>query len=180
MSVNSKMTAIADQIRTLQGGTGKLGLDAMATQVGAANSTVTAQASLISQIASALEGKAGGRGSKVASGTLSQSKYYSESDNRYHYGGALTGLDFVPKVIIWSSSNQVLVSSRADYTYTCITNPNTGAPQYILYGNSSDAYKRAVNAMGDAYAENGTYFLTVENSTSSYTPSGSVYWYAIG
>ena len=58
MSVNSKMTAIADQIRTLQGGTGKLGLDAMAAQVGAANSTVTAQSSLISQIASALEGKA--------------------------------------------------------------------------------------------------------------------------
>ena len=74
MSVNSKMTAIADQIRTLQGGTGKLGLDAMAQNVEAANNevfaqavligqvqdTVTAQASLISQIASALEGKAAG------------------------------------------------------------------------------------------------------------------------
>ena len=180
MSVNSKMTAIADQIRTLQGGTGKLGMDAMAAQIGTANDTVTAQALLISRIQAALEGKAEGSGSKVASGTLSMSKYYSESDSRYHYGGALTGLDFVPKVIIWSSNNQVLVSSRADYTYTCITNPNTGAPQYIHYGNSSSEYEKAVNAMGDAYAENGTYFLTVENSTSSYTPSGSVYWYAIG
>ena len=119
-------------------------------------------------------------GAKVASGTLSKSKYYSTSDNRYHYGGALTGLDFVPKVIIWSSSNQVLVSNRADYTYTCITNPDTGAPQYIHYGSSSSEYEKAVKAMGDAYAENGTYFLTVENSSSSYTPSGTVYWYAIG
>lgn len=60
MSISSKMTAIADEIRTLQGGTDKLGLDAMAAQVGAANSTVTAQASIIAQITTALEGKAAG------------------------------------------------------------------------------------------------------------------------
>jgi len=40
MSVDSKMTAIADQIRTLIGSTGVMGLDAMATNLTAANNAV--------------------------------------------------------------------------------------------------------------------------------------------
>lgn len=40
MSVDSKMKAIADQIRTLIGSTGTMGLDAMATNLTAANSAV--------------------------------------------------------------------------------------------------------------------------------------------
>ena len=57
MSVNSKMTAIADQIRTLRGGTDKLGLDAMATEVDAANRTVESQAELLAALNQALSGK---------------------------------------------------------------------------------------------------------------------------
>lgn len=59
MSVNSKMTAIADEVRELSGTTGTMGLDAMATHVGEANTKVGTEADLIAQIASALEGKAG-------------------------------------------------------------------------------------------------------------------------
>lgn len=40
MSVNSKMTAIADKIRTLVGASGTMTLDAMATNVGTANTAV--------------------------------------------------------------------------------------------------------------------------------------------
>lgn len=57
MSVNSKMTAIADQIRTLRGGTDKLGLDAMAAEVDAANRTVESQAELLAALNQALSGK---------------------------------------------------------------------------------------------------------------------------
>ena len=64
MSVNSKMTAIADEIRELSGTTGTMGLDAMADNLNEANRDVSAEADLIAQIANALDGKAsGGNGS---------------------------------------------------------------------------------------------------------------------
>ena len=57
MSVNSKMTALADEIRELSGTTDVMGLDVMATHVGEANDEVDSQAELIAQIKSALVGK---------------------------------------------------------------------------------------------------------------------------
>lgn len=59
MSVNSKMTAIADKIRSLLGLTGIMGLDAMANNLGTAVSECDTQAALIEQIKAALEGKTG-------------------------------------------------------------------------------------------------------------------------
>ena len=40
MSINSKMTAIANEIRELSGTTGAMGLDAMATHISEANDTI--------------------------------------------------------------------------------------------------------------------------------------------
>ena len=57
MSVNSKMTAINDKIRSLLNLTGIMGLDAMAANLGTAVSENDQQAVLIQQIKSALEGK---------------------------------------------------------------------------------------------------------------------------
>lgn len=65
MSVATKMTAIADKIRSLLGISGAMGLDAMATNLSEVESEVGNQADLISQIASALEGKAAGSGGAV-------------------------------------------------------------------------------------------------------------------
>lgn len=62
-TVNQKMTALADEIRTLSGTTGTMGLDAMATNVNQANTEVSEQSTLIEQIAAALEGKVAGGGS---------------------------------------------------------------------------------------------------------------------
>lgn len=55
MSVNSKMTALADEIRVLSGTEDTMGLDAMTTHVGDANTEIDSQADLIAQIQSAVD-----------------------------------------------------------------------------------------------------------------------------
>lgn len=50
MSVNSKMTALADEIRTLSGTAEVLGIDAMASNVKNANNEIITQTDLITQI----------------------------------------------------------------------------------------------------------------------------------
>lgn len=62
MSVNSKMTALADEIRELSGAEDAMGLDTMAEHIGEANEDVATEAGLIAQITTALEGKAVGDG----------------------------------------------------------------------------------------------------------------------
>lgn len=57
MSVNSKMTALADEIRVLSGTTEPMGLDDMESHVEDANTNVSTEADLIAQIASALQNK---------------------------------------------------------------------------------------------------------------------------
>lgn len=59
MSVSDKMTAIANKIRALLGISGVMGLDDMATNLTTTQNNVDAQADLIEQISSVLEGKAG-------------------------------------------------------------------------------------------------------------------------
>lgn len=49
MSVNSKMTAIADKIRAILGTSGTMGLDAMATNLGTVQSNVTAALAMIEE-----------------------------------------------------------------------------------------------------------------------------------
>ena len=57
MSINTKMTAIADKVRVLHGTDGKLGLDDMAEMVDNANSSIDEQAEMIAQLSAKLEGK---------------------------------------------------------------------------------------------------------------------------
>lgn len=57
MSVNAKMTAIANEVRTLSGVADKLNLDDMASHTKDANTEVNTQEDLIEQIKTALQGK---------------------------------------------------------------------------------------------------------------------------
>jgi hypothetical protein len=70
MSVATKMTAIADKIRSLLGITGVMGLDAMASNLEEVEDEVDSQAELINQITNALEGKAGGSGGSIKTCTV--------------------------------------------------------------------------------------------------------------
>ena len=59
-TLNTKMTALADEIRTLTATTNALGLDDMAEELSDANDELVDQADLIAQISAALQGKASG------------------------------------------------------------------------------------------------------------------------
>lgn len=77
MSVNSKMTAIADEIRELAGTTGVMGLDTMAntlhTENNNFNTNLIAQDNLIAQIQTALQNKASASESVLQAKTVTPS-----------------------------------------------------------------------------------------------------------
>lgn len=115
MSVDSKMTAIADKIRGLLGLTGEMGLDAMATNLGTEQANVTAALTALAEKgvdvpagsnSNALVGliaaiEAGGGGLEFAQGTFACSTDVFGSNSSSH-GTALRNINvgFVPDVII--------------------------------------------------------------------------------
>ena len=62
MGLNESMTLLANEVRELSGTTTPKGIDAMTTDIDAANAEISEQVVLINQITTALEGKAAGGG----------------------------------------------------------------------------------------------------------------------
>lgn len=109
MSVNSKMTALADEIRELSGTSETIGLDAMTNYVGEANTDVATEADLIEQIASALEGKAAGGEQATPEISVSSDGFVTATAGTK---SSTYQLAFQPaKTITPSTASQIAVSS---------------------------------------------------------------------
>lgn len=93
---SENLVAIADKIRVLSGTSATMGLDAMATHIGEANTNVDTETDLIAQISSALEGKAGGGSSSGSGGGSVETVSYTYNNfpepgtEIYYIDGTLT------------------------------------------------------------------------------------------
>lgn len=92
-NVNSKMTALANEIRKLSGTTTSKSIDEMTSDVDAANTEISEQTDLLAQIVTALEGKAGGGGVTLPSLTnpASESDILSGKEAIDGSGNKMTG-----------------------------------------------------------------------------------------
>ena len=90
MSVNEKMTALADEVRELSGSAAKKGIDAMTQDIGAANEEIAAQVELIAQIATELESKAAATGTDTSDATISADEVFA-GETAYGAEGKITG-----------------------------------------------------------------------------------------
>lgn len=158
MSINTKMTALADEIRELSGTTEKLGLDAMTTNVSVANDTIDSQAGLIAQIASALEGKASGGSvepvlqDKTVTPTIS--KQIVTADDNYDGLNTVT-VNAMPTAT--QATPSITVNSSG-----LITASATQTAGYVSAGTKSDTKQLAIQTA-----------KTITPSTSSQTAVSS-------
>lgn len=124
MSVNSKMTALADEIRELSGTTTTKNIDTMITDVDVANTEISSQMNLINQITTALEGKASGGGTTIEAwtgiitilaplGSGAPSAYYIDETLTTRILGG-DGSRIVNETITIAANTPIFISMRED------------------------------------------------------------------
>lgn len=156
MSVNSKMTAIADKIRSLLGITGTMGMDAMATNLQSAVSEADTQTSLIAQIEAALEGKTGAAAS--VSVRTATTKPSSNSTTI-----SFTGLTAQPKMFAISPTGNITLGSTR-YVTSVMYDGSTTHGTYGYRASSSATSYYSASYFTWTYS-NGT--LTVRTNSST-------------
>lgn len=135
MSVNSKMTALANEIRELSGTSDKLGLDAMTTQLGEANDDINNQIDLIAQISSALEGKASGGGGSPSSNNIKSCTVVIDMTNVSF--GNLYEVDYS----IYGNNGRVAIQTHlVSDAITTIENVLVGTAMMLRLDNYIDFY----------------------------------------
>ena len=130
MSVNSKMTAIAEPIRDLFEAEGKMGLDAMAQSLGCAVSEVNSQSALIEQIKNTLANKAAGGGVSnpvIEPLEITENGIYTAPDGVDGYspvvvdvhngGGGNSVIDFMAGTLKEVIDTSGVVTSLRQYTF---------------------------------------------------------------
>lgn len=170
MSVNEKMTAIADAIRAKTGGTDKLTLDQMAADIEAIDTSedltavLAEQEALIEEIKVTLESKAaGGGGTNAAYGHFT-------GDNSSTW--KLTGLSFAPHRIAiirtdTSTATYRILSVRAE--------KEASAGAYVINATGAAMFTNVTATFADSGIE-----LTVVPIGINFMLSGNYIWIALG
>lgn len=114
MSVNTKMTAIADEIRELSGTSDLMGLDAMATNVNEANTEISDQSGIIEQIRYSLFGKT--RFGNIV--PIRGVDYWTEEDQEDMVQQVIAALGTPVFGTVDSNNNIILSGNLVDSNYT--------------------------------------------------------------
>lgn len=158
MTVQSKLTAIADKIRAILGSSGKMGLDNMATNLTEVNDEVIDQEELIEQIAIALEGKGINGGVNITGETctitfpengLSPTVYYLDQN---YTTQVKTNLYQATTITVLK--NSILMADHNMFGLTFITE---GQPLTLLRPSNSNIDAWGIIVHGDTtlvYADN--------------------------
>lgn len=163
MSVNSKMTALANEIRELSGTTEKIGLDDMTTYVANANTEVNSQATKLAELKMILAGKAAG-GSGSSGATIdtctihlicSTSSIYGYSYMAYRDG------KITPVIFTNQATRTTLDVTFSDVVCDSLISVHTDIASSLL-GSS---------VQGDAVIETTNYYSSATITVSIYVPN---------
>lgn len=170
MSVNSKMTAIADKIRTLLGISGKLGMDAMSTNLGTAVNACDAQAALIRQIKTAIEEKGEGVSGSVGKGLVIKSGTTTSRTID-------TGLSDIEQFFIYKETQTATGLIRLHYS----KEGGTSRMYASAWSTNNYGTKTITNGTGGVTVNGGTLTISATSATSGGFTSNLTYkWVAVG
>lgn len=171
MSVNSKMTAIADEIRELSGTTGAMGLDAMATHIGEANTDVATQTELLAQIIAALEGKAdGGDLTPIIDALTEKGVEVSEGTNITGLAELIAAIETTEEVTTVSGT----ITPVSETNAITIEHNLGKIPQYFLLFRSNGMYS------SDSASDKIAFPATAAQTVLSVILAGGKLFYVVG